>query len=202
MSPNEFFSRICVFIDNSNMINTLREITGPLSSVGATKMDYGRLMDFLQKRINGIFCRPLVIDSVFLYDNIATNNPEKAQMKNYCINKIKEKIIAKDIKFCEKLFPIELGGFKRVKGVDIEIALDIYSKVIERKIDIVVLISGDGDFSPLVKKVKEELRIPMIVAFFDASLSGNLKSTASYFINLEIERIKQFPVKYYNQSIL
>ena len=41
------------------------------------------------------------------------------------------------------------------KKVDINIAIDIISLAYEDAYDMAVLISGDGDFVPVVKKVKE-----------------------------------------------
>ncbi len=41
------------------------------------------------------------------------------------------------------------------KKVDIQIAIDIISLAYENAYDTAVLVSGDGDFIPVVKKVKE-----------------------------------------------
>jgi len=41
------------------------------------------------------------------------------------------------------------------KKVDIKIAVDIISLAYENAYDTAVLVSGDGDFVPVVKKVKE-----------------------------------------------
>ena len=45
------------------------------------------------------------------------------------------------------------GGIE--KKVDIKIAIDIISLAYENVYDTAVLVSGDGDFVPVVKKVKE-----------------------------------------------
>lgn len=45
-------------------------------------------------------------------------------------------------------------GGRKEKGVDVWLALEAYEQVIHKKLDYLVLIAGDGDFVPLVKKVQ------------------------------------------------
>lgn len=60
------------------------------------------------------------------------------------------------------------------KKVDIKIAIDIISLAYENAIDTAVLVSGDGDFVPVVKKVKE-LEKNVELWAFRYSLANTLK---------------------------
>ena len=60
------------------------------------------------------------------------------------------------------------------KKIDIKIAIDIISLAYENAYDTAVLISGDGDFIPIVKKVKE-LDKKVEVWAFRYSLANALK---------------------------
>ena len=60
------------------------------------------------------------------------------------------------------------------KKVDIQIAIDMVSLAYENAYDTAVLISGDGDFVPVVKKIKE-LGKNVEVWAFRYSLANTLK---------------------------
>jgi uncharacterized LabA/DUF88 family protein len=185
-----FFSNICVFIDNSNLLNVLKESTGSKKEGRGIVIDYGKLLDFIEVELEKVFRRDLTVESVFLYDGKPTNNEVSAVKKDGFISSVKGRVESRNVEFHYDLFPIELGKEMHIKGVDTSIVLDIYSKALLRSIDIVVLIAGDGDFVPVVKRVQEELRLPVIIAFFDGyGMNKDLKGESCYFIPLELEKI-------------
>jgi len=51
------------------------------------------------------------------------------------------------------------------KKVDINIAIDVVSLAFEDAYDTAVLVTGDGDFLPVVKKIKELNKKPEVWAF-------------------------------------
>ena len=65
MKLTEFFSNACVFIDNSNLLNVLKESTGSKKEGRGIIIDYGRLLGFLQDNLNRLFQRNINIKSVF-----------------------------------------------------------------------------------------------------------------------------------------
>jgi len=67
-----------------------------------------------------------------------------------------------------------------IKGDDIHLALDMLRDACKNKYDKVVLVSGDGDFAPLIKYVKEEGK-KVFNYCFEGSVSRDL--------------LKEFPVK-------
>jgi len=60
------------------------------------------------------------------------------------------------------------------KKVDINIAIDVVSLAFEDAYDTAVLVTGDGDFLPVVKKVKE-LNKNVEIWAFNYSLANTLK---------------------------
>ncbi|MFX0022882.1 MAG: NYN domain-containing protein [Candidatus Hermodarchaeota archaeon] len=123
--------RIAIFIDNSNIFKGFRKFN--------IKVDYERLKQ--------VITRERELQNIFLYEGaIYPLSPEKkkwykALSKNsgYIINTSFDKIVLNDA--------IE-------KKVDIKIAIDMISLAYEDAYDTAVLVSGDGDFLPLVKKIK------------------------------------------------
>ncbi len=86
-------------------------------------------------------------------------------------------------------------GGRKEKGVDVWLALEAYEQVINKRLDYLVLIAGDGDFVPLVKKVQsvgtKVLLIGWNFEYIDEngeqrkqSTSAELISSAMYFVEM------------------
>lgn len=78
--------------------------------------------------------------------------------------------------------PCTGGKFKC--NVDIELAIDMVSFAYDAKPDIVILVSGDQDFTAVVRKLRQR-GIRVEVAAFPENISHVLLNAASSFINLE-----------------
>lgn len=76
-------------------------------------------------------------------------------------------------------------GFKKADW-DVGMAVDAIRMA--EKLDVVVLITGDGDFIPLVEYLKWGRGCHVEVAGFGRSTSGRLKEVAETFIDLDNER--------------
>jgi len=143
--------RIIIFIDNSNIFKGFRKYN--------IKADY--------EKLKNIITRGRDLQGIFLYEGVVyPMSPEKkkwyedlSNRSGYVIKASFDKIAFNDA--------IE-------KKIDIKIAIDIISLAYENAYDTAVLVSGDGDFIPVVKKVKE-LDKNVEVWAFRYSLANALK---------------------------
>ena len=71
-----------------------------------------------------------------------------------------------------------------VKGDDIYIATDIVSFAYEDRYDTAILVSGDSDFVPVVKRV-QKLGKKVENAYFRVSISGYLKNVCDSSFRLD-----------------
>ncbi|MFW9877262.1 MAG: NYN domain-containing protein [Candidatus Thorarchaeota archaeon] len=143
--------RVIVFIDNSNIFKGFRKYN--------IKADYEKLKIALtsDRELNGIF----------LYEGVVhPMNPEKKRWYEELSNRSGYEIKASFDKIASD------GVIE--KKVDIKIAIDIISLAYENAYDTGVLVSGDGDFVPVVTKVKE-LDKKVEVWAFRYSLANSLK---------------------------
>ncbi len=151
--------RITIFIDNSNIFKGFQKYN--------IKVDYEKLKNFIT--------RGRRLDAIFLYEGVVyPMSPEKRSW-------YKELTIRSGYIIKASFDKIARSGAIE-KKVDINIAIDIVSLAYENAYDTVVLVSGDGDFVPVVKKVKE-LGKNMEVWAFRYSLANTLK------VELEKENI-------------
>ncbi|MFH1759406.1 MAG: NYN domain-containing protein [Patescibacteria group bacterium] len=78
-----------------------------------------------------------------------------------------------------QIFP---GGMKKA---DWDVGMAVDSIRMANSVDVVVLVTGDGDFVPLVEYLKWGLGKSVEVAGFGRSASGKLREAAETFINLD-----------------
>ncbi|MHA2008285.1 MAG: LabA-like NYN domain-containing protein [Promethearchaeota archaeon] len=144
--------RIVVFIDNSNIFKGFRKYN--------IKADYEKLKKIIVKKRK--------LEKIILYEGVVYPiSPEKkrwykdlSKRSGYTISTSFDKI-----SFDEAI----------EKKVDIKIAIDMISYGYEDVYDTAVLVSGDGDFIPVVKKIKEMDKNIELWAF-NYSLSNALKN--------------------------
>ena len=143
--------RIIIFIDNSNIFQGFRKYN--------IKVDYEELKNFI--------ARDRELQTIYLYEGVVyPMSPEKKRWYKELGNRSGYVIKASFDKIAS------YGAIE--KKVDINIAIDIVSLAYENAYDTAVLVSGDGDFVPVVKRVKE-LGKNMEVWAFKYSLANTLK---------------------------
>lgn len=70
------------------------------------------------------------------------------------------------------------------KGVDIQMTVDILTNVYQNNVDTVFLVSGDGDYGPVVAECKR-LGKQVFVAALTSGLSPVIRLAADYFLDLD-----------------
>jgi uncharacterized LabA/DUF88 family protein len=147
--------RIMIFIDNSNVFKGFQKYH--------IKADYERLKE--------IITRGRKLQDIFLYEGVIYPiSPEKKRWYEELSNRSGYVIKASFDKIAKA------GAIE--KKVDINIAIDIISLGYEDAYDTAVLVSGDGDFVPIVKKINE-LNKDLEIWAFRYSLANALKEEVS-----------------------
>ncbi len=145
--------RIVVFIDNSNIFKGFRKYD--------IKADY--------EKLKKIIVGDRELKKICLYEGVVYPiSPEKKKWYEELNNRSGYVIKASFDKITSSR-AIE-------KKIDINIAIDIVSFAYEDIYDTAVLVSGDGDFVPIVKKVKE-LNKNVEIWAFRYSLANALRDT-------------------------
>lgn len=162
--------RIIIFIDNSNIFQGFRKYN--------IKADYEKLKNTITKGRS--------LQGIFLYEGVIyPMSPEKkkwyedlSEHSDYVIKASFDKIAANDV--------IE-------KKIDIQIAIDMVSLGYENAYDTAVLVTGDGDFVPVVKKIKELGKNVELWAF-EYSLANALREELEpnniYYLDDILSKIK------------
>lgn len=166
-NPDE---RIVIYLDNSNIFNGFKKYK--------IKADYEKLKIVMSQGRNLV--------KIILYEGVFYPvNPNKLKWYN-------------DLKNISN-YEIETSFDKRTssevieKKIDVKIAIDMVSDAYENVYDTAVLVSGDGDFLPVVQKLKKIGKEVELWAF-NYSLANVLKEEIEpnrlYYIEDDLEKIQ------------
>jgi uncharacterized LabA/DUF88 family protein len=155
--PQRKNHRIGVFVDVQNMYHSAKNLYH-------ARVNFGELLKLATSN------RELVRSLAYV---VKSDTDEERSFFN-ALEKAGYELKSKDL----QIFP---GGTKKADW-DVGIAIDALS--LSKQLDVVVLISGDGDFIPLVKYLQFNGIIVEVLSF-GRSTSGKLIEAVNNFIDLE-----------------
>ncbi|MBS3083444.1 NYN domain-containing protein [Candidatus Pacearchaeota archaeon] len=151
--------RVSVYIDGANFVYGLKSLHSKYS-------DYH--FDF-EKYIKKLIGKGELV-SIYYYNASLKQdiNPRRFKEQQKLFARLR-KISKCHVILCkrQKRFTDEDEEYYTIKGDDIYLALDMLNHAWENKYDKAILFSGDGDFTQLVKYVKEKKREIEIVSFYE-----------------------------------
>jgi uncharacterized LabA/DUF88 family protein len=168
--------RISIYIDGANFVYGLK-------SLNKTYSDYHFDFEAFIKKIIG---KNDLID-IFYYNASLKQeiNPRRFKEQQKLLARLR-KIVKCKVVLCkrQKRFNKDKEEYYTIKGDDINLALDMLNDAWKDKYDKAILFSGDGDFVPLLKYVKNKNKKVEVVSF-DKLASRDLihKSDKFLFIN-------------------
>jgi uncharacterized protein (TIGR00288 family) len=155
--------RVAVFIDVSNMYHSAKNL-------------FGRKLNFKEVLKTAVAGRKLI--RAIAYAVRTESGEEKAFLE--ALDKQGFEVKMKDLQ-------IFAGGAKKADW-DVGLAIDAI-KIAER-IDVVVLVSGDGDYQPLINYLQENKGCLVEVIAFEETSSKRLVEQADDFVNLSENKSK------------
>ncbi|OGL72922.1 hypothetical protein A3E39_03165 [Candidatus Uhrbacteria bacterium RIFCSPHIGHO2_12_FULL_60_25] len=152
--------RVAIFIDTQNMYHSAKHLFG-------ARLNFSKLVETMTAG------RTLV--RAFAYVARSKTGEEKAFLEALQAAGIELRI--KDV--------IEFSSGERKADWDVGMAIDAV-KFAER-VDVIILITGDGDFVPLVEYLKAKSIIVEVAAFGDSTAKA-LRESADYFFDIADQR--------------
>lgn len=149
--------RVGVFIDTQNLYHSAKNLYHARVNFGAIMKD-------------AVAGRSLIRALAYL---VTTESGEEKPFLE-ALGKIGIEIKTKDLQ-------IFTGGAKKA---DWDVGLAVDTIKLAPKLDAVVIVSGDGDFIPLVQYLQENMGVQVEVISFGKSTSGKLREAADDFIDL------------------
>lgn len=163
--------RVAIFIDGSNLYYSLRNL----------KM---KRIDF--QKLSRLLTKDRVLIKAFYYNaplDISINKEQYWEMQKF-LDELK-KIPGFEIVLCKrkKYIKEDKSVHFEMKGDDVYLAIDMVSGAYENLFDVAILVSGDEDFVPVIKRLQKLGKV-VENAYFKKSSSNALKNCADYSICL------------------
>lgn len=157
--------RVAIFIDGSNFYHSVRDTFG----LHDNELDFAKLLEKLRSA-------RLLIGAYYYNAPLDRGYNEKIYWKQQKFFAELRRIPGMYVTLCTMRKIAKKGGGLEfaVKGDDIHIATDLVSLAYENSYDTAILVSGDGDFVPAIKKV-QKLGKRVENAYFSISSSDFLK---------------------------
>ncbi len=152
--------RVGVFIDTQNLYHSAKNIY-------RARVNFGNVL------------KDAVADRRLVRARAYSVTTESGEEKGFfdALAKVGIEMITKDLQ-------IFYGGAKKA---DWDVGLAVDAIIAAPKLDTVVLVTGDGDFIPLVKYLQVHSGCQVEVVSFGRSTSGKLKEAADDFLDLDEE---------------
>lgn len=159
--------RVGVFVDVQNMYYSAKNLYG-------AKVNFGNI---LKKAVSD---RKLIRAIAYV---VRANNPEE--------QKFFEALELQGFEVKMKNLQIFASGMKKADW-DVGIAMDIIR--LSNKLDVIVLVSGDGDYAPLIEYVRNHGHYIEVIAFGESS-SHKIIEEADEFLDLSKDK-KNYLLKF------
>jgi uncharacterized LabA/DUF88 family protein len=164
--------RVSIYIDGANFVYGLKSLNPKYSDYHFNFKDF----------IKNIVGKNDLID-IFYYNASLKQeiNPRRFKEQQKLLARLR-KIIKCKVILCkrQKRFDKDDEEYYTIKGDDINLALDMLNDAWKDKYDRAILISGDGDFVPLLKYVKNKNKRVEVISFIELT-SKNLINEADKF---------------------
>jgi uncharacterized LabA/DUF88 family protein len=160
LPPFPSTERVGVFVDVANLLYSARTLR--------LTVDFGKLLDFLRGN------RRLVRAQAYCP---TSPQPGDDQMFLQAVKGLGYRITTKNYKTFS-------SGAKKA-DLDLDLCMDVVRLVEGKAVDCIVLVSGDGDFIPMLDYCSDH-GVRVEVAAFDESLSAVLRQSCDLFINLSM----------------
>ncbi len=177
MATTHSAQRVGIFVDVQNIYHSAKNLYG-------SRVNFQELIKFIVGK------RPLIRAMAYVVkSDVGENKSEEMTKEESFFEALKKTGLELRLKDLQ----IFAGGMK--KG-DWDVGMAVDAIRMANFLDVVVLVTGDGDFAPLVEYLKWGLGRQVEVVAFSRTTSSKLKEVADIFV--EMEKIPKILLKIRN----
>ena len=146
------WGRVAVYIDNANLIHSASDL--------GWFLNFQKFLNFFRKNAKKFV-------EIRFYDAVDKNNKKQAGFQSK-IERMGYQLVIKDLKFIKS----QDGRFIKKGDCDVDLVVDAIR--MRRRYDTLILVSGDSDFTALVKYLKKDCKKGVVVISTRGHISREL----------------------------
>ena len=159
-------NRLMIFIDAEYVVSKMRDLFGKKKAIRRTDINWKNIIQWITGK------RQLIRAHYYSSRLSQEENSQTFQEQQEYLKRLKLNIPYFDIKL-GRLVKVQ-GGWVQ-KGIDVKIALDMFSNAVKNHYDTVALVSGDSDFAEVIGEIKERYGKHVELYTFDKSIHEALR---------------------------
>jgi uncharacterized LabA/DUF88 family protein len=170
--------RIIIFIDAEYVVQKMKELKGPKGAIRRKDIKWMNMIKWIVGPRKLIRCYYYSAE-FSKEENLHTYNEQKEHLNS----------LKMDIPY----FEVKLGRLVCVnkawiqKGLDVKIAVDMFSKAVMDHYDVAALVSGDSDFAEVITEIKERYGKHIELYTFDRAIYDALRFSADKHIVIDTQ---------------
>ena len=167
--------RVSVFIDASNIYYSQKKLEW--------QIDFKKFLDYLKQELD--------LQDIYYYTARDLNFAKQTKFIAF-LEKIGYKVRSKKVKFIKNKNKDKnkaKDGFYK-GNLDVELTIDVLEA--KNKYDVLILVSGDSDFEPLLQLMKRKYRKKCLIMATKYNISIELIKCAKY---INLNKLKEYIIK-------
>lgn len=176
-------NRLMIFIDAEYVVQRIKNLKGPRKMIKRKDINWKNIISWLIDR------RRLIRCYYYSAEFSKSENIQTYQEQHDYLKSLKEDIPYFEVKLGRL---VHIGKVWVQKGLDVKIAVDMFSKAATDQYDTAALVSGDSDFAEVITHIKERYGRHIELYTFDKMIHEALSLAPDRHIIINAATARKF----------